>query len=55
MSRLLVLFTVAVVEDGRLTDRHTDDGAVLEGSRPTEAVPALWRAQKNRGDVVNLM
>lgn len=55
MSRLLVLFTIAVVKDGRLADGHANDRAVLERSGPAEAVPGLRRAQENGRDVVNLM
>lgn len=57
VSTRLVLITVVVVQDGRLSDGHADDGAavlVVAASRAAVAVAAL-RPQQHRGDVVDLV
>lgn len=55
LAGLLVVFAVAVVQDGRLTDSHADDRAVLVGARCPEPVPRLGWSEQNRRDVVDLV
>lgn len=52
---LLVVFTVAVVQDGRLSNGHADHRAVLVGTRRPEPVPGLRWSEQNWRDVVNLV
>lgn len=57
VSAWLVLVAVVVVQDGRLSDGHADDGAavlVVATARATVAVTAL-RPQQHRGNVVDLV
>lgn len=52
----VVLVAIVIVEDGRLSDGHADDGAavLVRAARASVAVAALG-AQQYRRDVVNLV
>lgn len=55
LDRLLVIFTVAVIQDGRLPDGHPDNRAMLVGTRCPEPVPGLRWSEQNRWNVVDLV
>lgn len=55
LAGLLIIIAVTVIQDGRLTDGHANDRAVLVGASCPEPVPGLGWSEQNRGNVVDLV